>query len=161
MTAIKSTSTSTSSTPQCQTPVSQTPLSRSPRLGPQTTSDKQRAELEQRLETNWNGLLLNDYLNCDSYAAEELFANEREELEHPEEYPSVAKKVQTFLQKARDAVEKRLEADWNGLVWNDYMNCDSSSLQDLWAEERRQLEEVKDEPAKQSEEKWSSTNTGL
>ena len=144
-------------------------MSRSPRLGPQTTSDKARSDLEHRLETNWNGLLLNDYLNCDSYAAEELFANEREELSHPEQYPqyenpTVAKKVAGFLQRAREALERRLETDWNGLVWNDYMNCDSSSLQDLWAEERRQLEEADEKNKKieqSNEEKWSSTNTGM
>lgn len=47
---------------------------------------------------------------------------------------------------ARDA-ERKMENDYNGLLWNDYMNCDSCGAQDLWAAEREKLEAVQAESA--------------
>ena len=40
-----------------------------------------------------------------------------------------------------------METDWNGLLWNDYMNCDSCGAQDLWAAEREKLEAIQIESA--------------
>ena len=106
------------------------------------TPKQQRDALEHRIETNWNGLLLNDYFNCDAGAIQDLFAAERKELAHPST-AAQQPKVQTPQEKARGDLEHKLEKDWNGLLWIDYMNCDAGGAMDLWAKEREQLEAVK------------------
>jgi hypothetical protein len=155
-----STSTSSSSTPQSQTPQSHTPQIRTPSERHVTFTPESWTTVEHRLENNWNGLLLNDYFNCDSEAAAALFASERDELSLAAPRPST-KKVQTSQEKAREAVEHRLEENWNGLLLNDWMNCDSGAGMDLWAEERRQLAEVEKKSAEEGLKNWSSSNTGI
>lgn len=156
-----STSTSSSSTPQSQTPLqSHTPQIRTPSERHVTFTPESWTTVEHRLENNWNGLLLNDYFNCDSEAAEALFASEREELSHAPQR-KVAKKVHSALENAREAVEHRLEENWNGLLVNGWMNCDSGAGMDLWAEERRQLREVEEKTTQAELKNWSTSNTGI
>jgi hypothetical protein len=103
----------------------------------QSPQEKARARKEHELETNGNGLLLNDYINCDSAAANDLWEAERQELETPEE---VAKEKKAH--SPRDELERKLETNGNGLLWNDYLNCDASSAEGLWGAERKELDRV-------------------
>ncbi|KIV99708.1 uncharacterized protein PV09_08639 [Verruconis gallopava] len=108
-----------------------------------------REKREHELETTGNGLLVNDYLNCNASSAEALFENDREEMAYAEK--SYAEKSSTRSKNAncpeeekdeeerRDGAERALEQAWNGLVVNDWLNCDSSAVEELWDAERDQI----------------------
>lgn len=108
---------------------------------PLSPLEKAREEREHQLETNGNGLLLNDCFNCDGAAANELWQAECEELEHlhTEDCGKEAKKSSV---SPRDQREHELETNGNGLLLNDYFNCDSSAANDLWEAEREELDRV-------------------
>src|ERR1700760_645408 len=48
-----------------------------------TTKNQERETLEHELQDNWNGLLLNDFMNCDTSGAIGLWNAECYELDHP------------------------------------------------------------------------------